>query len=167
MEEWDIYNENKEKTGKTVCRGDRLSDNEYHLVVNAWVINSKNEFLISQRAPTKSFPYKWECTGGSVLKGETSIEGAIRELKEELGLLVEPEGAFLIGSKNRHYDGCPDILDVWVFKSDISVEKLVLQEEEVCNAKWMSVQEIKELIKDEKFEVNALCDEVLKYGEKN
>ena len=163
MEQWDLYDENRNFIGKTVCRGEELADNEYHLVVNAWVVNSKNEFLISQRAPTKSYPYKWECTGGSVLKGESSIEGAVRELKEELGLIVDCSTGILIGSQKRYYAGCPDILDVWLFKSDVTIDELILQSEEVCNAKWATAEEIKEMISEDKFEANAYIDEVLQY----
>lgn len=35
MELWDVYNINKEKTGKKVKRGDDLNNDEYHIVVNA------------------------------------------------------------------------------------------------------------------------------------
>lgn len=167
MEQWDLYDENRNKIGKVVNRGDKLADNEYHIVVNAWVINSNNEFLISQRAPTKSFPYKWECTGGSILKDEASIEGAMRELKEELGLTVDASTGVLIGSKKRYYAGCPDILDVWLFKSDVNCDELILQEEEVCNVKWASTEEIKKLIEEGKFEANALLEEVFNYEKEN
>lgn len=166
MEEWDLYDENGNKTNKTVFRGEKLQDDEYHLVVNAWVMNEKHEFLISQRAPNKSFPYRWECTGGSVLKGESSIEGAMRELKEELGLEVNPEEAVLIGTKKRYYTGCPDILSVWLFKSEVAIDELTLQKEEVCNAMWASAEQIDQLIKEDKFEMNAYGEEVLAYGRK-
>ena len=85
MEKWDLYDKNRNKLNKIVDRGSVLSDDEYHLVVNGWVKNDKDEFLITQRAPHKSFPYMWECTGGSAVSGETSLEAVAREVKEELG----------------------------------------------------------------------------------
>ncbi len=33
----------------------------------------------------------WECVGGSVVKGEDSMQGAIREAKEEVGVELNPE----------------------------------------------------------------------------
>lgn len=164
MEEWDLYDENRKQLNKSVVRGEKLADNEYHLVVNAWVINSKKQFLISQRAPTKTYPYRWECTGGSVLKGENSLKGAMRELKEELGIQVDADSAILVGTTNRYYVGCPDILDVWLFRADVSLEELTLQKEEVCNVKWASAEEIEKLIQEDKFEANAFWKEVLEYG---
>ena len=80
MEVWDLYDENKNITGKYCIRGNEISDNLYHLVVHVWIKNSKGEYLISQRSENRpKFPLKWECVGGSVLKGETSLHGAIRE----------------------------------------------------------------------------------------
>lgn len=53
MEYWDLYDKDKNKLNKIVKRGDYLSDDEYHLVVNAWIMNDKNELLISQRSAKK------------------------------------------------------------------------------------------------------------------
>ena len=69
-EYWDIYNKNFEKINKRVKRGDKLEDDEYHLVINAWIVNSKGEFLITQRVATKPHPLMWECTGGSAIEGD-------------------------------------------------------------------------------------------------
>ena len=81
IEYWDLYDKNRNKLEKTVKRGDYLNDDEYHLVINAWIKNSKNEFLITQRSINKKHPLMWECTGGSALINETSIDAALREVK--------------------------------------------------------------------------------------
>ena len=74
MELWDIYDENRNKTGQIMERGKyRLEKGEYHIVVTGIILNSKNEILISQRAPNKTLPLQWECNGGSILAGETSL----------------------------------------------------------------------------------------------
>ena len=78
IEYWDLYDKHKKKIKKVVKRGDKLSNDEFHLVVNSWILNDEGEFLITQRASTKSHPLMWECTGGSVLKGEESLDAAIR-----------------------------------------------------------------------------------------
>lgn len=33
----------------------------------------------------------WECVGGSVIKGEDSLQGALREAKEEVGVDLLPK----------------------------------------------------------------------------
>ena len=162
MEYWDLYDKNRQKLNKVVKRGDYLKDDEYHLVVNVWLKNNQNEFLITQRSANKSFAFMWECTGGSALKGETSKEAAIREVKEELGIDVSKSKAKLIGSTLRYYEGCPDILDVWLFDSDAKIEDVKVQEEEVNDVMWASTKKIYELYKNNKFEANAFFEDVLK-----
>ncbi len=164
MEYWDLYNKNKEKINKIVQRGDKLRDDEYHLVVNVWLKNSKNEFLIAQRSANKSFPFSWECVGGSSLKGENSIDTAIREVKEELGIRLDKSDGKLVGTTLRYFPSCPDILDVWLFECNIPIEQVVIQEEEVCKAMWASINDINKLYEEKKFEANAFFKEVLKRG---
>ena len=102
---WDIYDGNKKKTGRTAERGVyEFKDGEYHLVVQAIILNTKNEVLISKRAPFKKFGGMWECNGGSALKGETSLEGILREVKEELGIkFSKTEAIFLKEVKREKY----------------------------------------------------------------
>ena len=95
MEKWDLYNAKREKSGITVCRGEIIPKGLYHLSVSAWIVNQQGQYLLSQRHPKKQYPLYWECTGGSVLSGETSLQGAIREVKEELGILLTPGASFL------------------------------------------------------------------------
>ena len=82
MEEiWDIYDENRNLTGKTIKRAEyinKIKENEYHLVVHIWIKNDNNEWLISKRTPNKHFPLLWECTGGSALAGEESLTADLR-----------------------------------------------------------------------------------------
>jgi isopentenyldiphosphate isomerase len=59
---WDLYNEERKKTG-TILRGTPIPKGQYHLVISAWIVNSKGEYLLSQRHPNKAYPYFWECTG--------------------------------------------------------------------------------------------------------
>lgn len=166
MERWDLYDKDRKILSKKVTRGETLCDNEYHLVINAWIKNKNNEFLITQRSENKSHPLMWECTGGSALAGETSKEAAIREIKEELGIEVDSSKGILIGSTRRYYKGCPDILDIWLFESDVSLEEIKIQEEEVCDYAWSSIEEIRNLLNQGKFEANAMFERVLNIVEK-
>ena len=70
-------------------------------------------------ADRPTFPLMWECVGGSVVKGEDSLTGAIRETQEEVGLALSPEDGRLIYSVvGRIINGVKftDILDVWLFE---------------------------------------------------
>ncbi len=161
VEYWDLYDKDKNKINKIVKRGDKLNDGEYHLVVNAWIKNDKNEFLITQRSPNKSHPLMWECTGGSALTGEDSITAAIREVKEELGIDVDRDSAKYIGSTLRYYPNRPDILDVWLFKSNVNIEEVKIQAEEVNDVMWANKEKIIELYQNGKFEANAYFEDII------
>ncbi len=80
---WDAYDMRGNKLGFDLYRDEPVPENIYHIVVEIYVITKNNRILITQRHPDKSYPLKWENTGGSILKGETPIQGAIRELYEE------------------------------------------------------------------------------------
>lgn len=149
MEEWDIVNEFRERTGKTWIRGEEMIVGDYHQVVHVWIMNSKGEFLIQQRQPWKvGWPNMWDCAAaGSVLIGETSEMGATREVSEELGIELQMEHAELLFTIkfSRGFD------DHWLVRQEIDVEQLNLQYEEVADARWATVDEIYELVESGEF----------------
>ena len=149
MEIWDLYDENKNITGKTMIRGEEIPDNYYHLVVHIWIKNNEGKYLISQRSESKkSNPLKWECQGGSVLLGESSIEAAIRETKEEVGIDLNNIKGNLVYTKTRkiiNNEKFNDIMDVWLFNYDGEVDLNKATTDEVCDYKWLTKDEIKKL----------------------
>ena len=139
---WDIYDINKQKIGKLAQRGEyEFKKGEYHIVVTAIIINSENKILISKRAESKkTHPLKWECNGGSVLAGETSVQGIIREIKEELGIeLLEKEAIFL--KDIRRDKTPPDFKEFWLFKKDMNIQDIKFTDGESTEAKWVTIDE--------------------------
>ena len=49
MELWDIYDENRTRTSKTMVRGEPIKDGDYHLVVHVCIFNSKGQMLIQKK----------------------------------------------------------------------------------------------------------------------
>ena len=140
-EYWDIYDENRKKTGKIVERGVyEFEPGEYHIVVTGIILNSKNEILITKRAEHKKFGLMWECNGGSVLAGETSLQGVIRELKEEVGVeFKKREAIFLKEVKGgKKY---PDFKDLWLFRRDVKKEEITFPDGEATDYKWVTIDE--------------------------
>ena len=140
-EYWDIYDKNRKKTGKIVERGVyEFEPGEYHIVVTGIILNSKNEILITKRAEHKKFGLMWECNGGSVLAGETSLQGVIRELKEEVGVeFKKREAIFLKEVKGgKKY---PDFKDLWLFRRDVKKEEITFPDGEATDYKWVTIDE--------------------------
>ena len=145
MELWDLYTENREPTGRIHVRGEVIPDGYYHLVVHVWIQNSKGEYLISQRAASRpTCPLMWECVGGSVLAGETSLEGALREAKEEVGLDLSPDSGRVILAKTL--SSYSDIVDVWLFRYDNDVSLRNATTDEVAQVQWMTPVQVRELL---------------------
>ena len=150
---WDIYDRDRNLTGRTIRRGEPMTEDEYHLVVSVWIRNAKGEWLLSRRAENKSHPLKWEPSGGSVLAGEDSLTGALREVREELGITLNPSSGKLFRSFRRDkicWEN-PGFLDIWVFDAQFPIEAVILQKEETCGAKWASEAEILRMIESGEF----------------
>ncbi len=145
---WDLYNEKREKTGCTLLKGALIPKGEYHLVISAWIVNSEGQYLLSQRHPNKIYPYFWECTGGSVLASEDSLHGALREVKEELGIELDAKSGKLIYQTRREQS--QDFYDVWLFHADIDIATISLQQTEVIKVKWVNREELFTLFRNGK-----------------
>lgn len=150
MEVWDLYTCDRVKTGETHVRGEALPKDRYHLVVHVWICNSKGEYLISRRAADRpSFPGMWECVGGSVLAGEDSLHGAMREAKEEVGAELAAGNGELVFTRTRgtiDSRAFQDILDVWRFRHDGEVDLTRATTAEVSEIQWMQPGEVLRLI---------------------
>ncbi|MDF2556545.1 MAG: hypothetical protein K0R71_373 [Bacillales bacterium] len=147
MEVWDVYDENRKLTGRTHIRGEEMQPGDFHLVVDIWIRNSKGQYLISKRHQEKPFGQLWECTGGSALVGDSSLDAAIREVKEELGISLAPENGKLL----RTVIVSDFFRDSWFFETEIDLSDLQLQTDEVIDAKWASYEEIRSMLEENKF----------------
>lgn len=135
---WDVYDENRNLTGRTHRRGDPLKPGDYHLVVHVWMMNSRGEFLLTKRAPNKGFPNMWETTGGSALAGDDSLKAALREVREETGLSLDSDKGIRVLSQRK--EDC--FRDVWLFRQDFNLEDVRLQPSETtaCRyARWKDI----------------------------
>ncbi len=130
---WDIYDENRALTGRVHERGKPLAEGDYHLVVHIWVRNTNGEFLITKREKDKiPFPDRWECTGGSALAGETSLDAALRETFEETGIdHTNAKKTCIISYRRGDWFG-----DVWLFEADIHLDDVILQTGETTDKRF-------------------------------
>ncbi len=126
---WDLYNENRELLGKDHIRGEQLPIDGYHLVVHVWIRNSKGEYLISQRSANRpTYPLMWECVGGSVVKGEDSLQGVQFERpKEEVGVDLLPENGQVVLYKDTKKIELMEkwLMILWMFGCLITMERLI------------------------------------------
>ena len=146
MEFNDVYDENRNLTGKVHRRGASWGPGEYGLVVCVWVYDGRGHFLLTRRAKGKSFAGTWENSGGAVQAGENSRQAIARELFEETGIHAEEDEFELLdtGSDgNTHYD-------YYCIKRDVQLSKIVLQPGETDDAQWATFEDVHRLIKEKK-----------------
>jgi len=146
MEMLDIYDSNGNKTGGQIVRGDKsvkLNADEHIAVAVIFIENSKGEFLIQKSSVEKGSEYG--TTGGHVDAGETPFEAIKREVKEELGINVDNEPiedlGFLLYDLPIRY--------MYYLNKDIDINDIKVQAEEVEFVKYMTIDEINEIIKSD------------------
>ncbi len=149
MEFWDIYDSNKQRTGRTMKRNDwHLKEGEYHLTVLGVVVRPDGRFLITQRVMTKAWaPGWWEVSGGAAQAGEDSADAVKREILEETGLDVTGcEGGYLFTyHRENPGEGNNYFADVYRFVKDFEESDVKLQETEALDFKLATAEEIRKL----------------------
>ena len=142
MELWDAYDKDFNLIpGITLKRdeADSIPDGVYHLVCHILVEHTDGTFLLMQRDICKTYPGMWEATaGGSALKGETAMEAAFRELREETGIVAES-----LKEIKRIVDGKKH--SVYVFYLCVTgcdKDSVVLQEGETIAYRWLGKSDI-------------------------
>lgn len=149
MELWDIYNANKERTGRTMKRNDwNMKEGEYHLTVLGVVQRTDGKFLITKRVMTKTWAAGWwEVSGGAAQAGENSLEAVRREVREETGLDVSNwDGGYEFTYRRDNPEEKDNyFVDVYRFVGDFNEEDLKLQEEETADYRIATKEEIKDL----------------------
>lgn len=152
MEFWDIYDEKKQKTGRTMKRNDWiLKDGEYHLTVLGVVARPDKKFLITKRVMTKSWaPGWWEVSGGGVQAGEESFDAVCREVFEETGLdVTKAEGGYQFTYKRENPgEGDNYFVDVYRFVMDFDESDISPQEAETDGFMLATKEEIEAFAKE-------------------
>lgn len=142
MELNDIYDRNRNRTGRLHRRGEPWHHGEYGLVVCVWVYDGNGKLLLTRRAPEKSFGGTWENSGGAAKAGETSRQAIVRELREETGISKsESDFEYLATTYDTNL-----FFDHYCVQASVPLEQIVLQPGETDAAKWVSFDTVHEII---------------------
>ena len=142
MELNDIYDENRNPTGRVHKRGTPWKPGEYGLVVCVWVYDGRGKLLLTRRAAGKSFAGTWENSGGAAKAGETSRQAIARELFEETGVRAEAhEFEFLYSDTEKN-----TIYDHYALKRRVRLKDIVLLPGETDGVQWASFGKVRWMI---------------------
>ena len=149
MELYDLYTADREKTGKTMERGEPTPPGYYRLIIHVCIFSEDGKMLIQQRQLSKKmWPDRWDVSvSGCAVSGDSSKSAAERETREELGLSVDlshmrPALTLYWG---RVFE------DIYVLTRSVDLASLQLQPEEVQAVRWASKDEILQMIDDGRF----------------
>lgn len=152
MEHFDLYDRNMNKLGKTMPRGGNNLPGEYHPVVHIWIRRNDGKYLIQQRNKKEDIiPYQWAITGGAVLSGETALEGAIRETKEEIGITFQPHQFQLLKRYFIEHEKSNYITYLYLIEEDVLLNDCKLDTVEVKDVAYKSMSEIQQMIAEGTF----------------
>jgi 8-oxo-dGTP pyrophosphatase MutT (NUDIX family) len=149
MEIWDAYKEDGSLAGCDLIRGEIIPDGLFHLVSEVIVRHTDGDFLVMQRDYNKKvYPGMFEATAsGGVVKGESTEECAIRELKEETGI----DGAnikFISKSVDPTTQG---IYYIYLCETDCDKKSIILQEGETIYYQWMGQDEFIRFVETDQY----------------
>lgn len=167
----DILDEQGNKTGESRPYLEVHEKGLTHSAVHVWIINDKNEILIQKRQSDRRFyPSHWDISAaGHVSAGQTSVEAAIRETKEELGLDIQESDLIFLGRVyesfatsqfiNKEFD------DIYIVKRNMEISDITLADGEVEAVKFVTKNEFKDWVdsKGEKMVPHEEYGKILEY----
>jgi len=126
-----------------------------HREVAIAVYNDQNKVLLQQRSMNKSNnPGAWKmAAAGHVGSGETPLDAINREVKEELGLTLNP--VYYKKVFNTHED--KEARFTWVYYALVKGEpNITLDPSEVMDYAWVEIDKLNEFAMDHNYDVKGL-----------
>ena len=168
-EYFDILDDNGNLTGRTKLRNEVHRDGDWHKAVHIWIINNNGDILLQRRCATKdSNPNMLDIScAGHLTAGDNSLDGAIRELKEELNLDVNKEDLMYIKTIKRSVKYTETFInnefdDLYILRTNKRIEDMKYQEDEISEIFYVPYKEFKQMVinhksdllrHDEEFEI--------------
>ena len=151
-----VLDENGIPTGELKTKKEIHELGLWHNAAHVWIYNSNGEILMQLRAKDKDiYPGFWDISvAGHTDSGETPIQSAVREMKEEIGLnpefgKLEPNGTYIISQliEGTNWQD-NEIGHVFFYGFNGDVDDLSMPDGEVEKLKFIPIDQFKKEVND-------------------
>ena len=101
------------------------------------ILREGERVLMIQRSKSVRVPLAWCFPGGAIEQGESQVEALVREMREELDLLVQPGKLLMTQTKHEGR------LVLYCWSAEIVGGVLAANPKEVAEARWMTPAEVR------------------------
>lgn len=140
---------------KTKLRSEVERDGDWHKSFHIWIVNKNLDILLQKRSPTKdSHPDMWDIScAGHLSAGDTSLEGALRELSEELGISIDEHELQFLGSLKKQSNYTVTFIDnefqdIYLLQMDLDTVTISFQKDEITAMQYVPLAEFKLMIEN-------------------
>ncbi len=151
MEYIDIFDENNNPIGEVKEKQQAHEEGDFHRTAHIWIINDKKELLLQKRSATKkTHPNCWDISGaGHIRARESVIDGAIRELKEELGVEAKDKDLQYIATiKSTKNPQNMEFGYVYLLRCNKKIEDYIFEDDEVSEVKYVYFEDLEKMVAD-------------------
>lgn len=154
MEYFDVCDEQGRPTGQTVPRDAAHREGIRHRTAHVWIVrrvDGRWQVLLQKRSANKdSFPGRYDTSSaGHIPAGDAPLESAVRELHEELGVVVAPEQLREAGWFDIRYEKAfhgrmfrdNEYCTVYVCDAPLDIADMTLQADEVERVDWFDLED--------------------------
>lgn len=154
----DILNVDGKPSGETCLKSEAHKKGIFHASTHIWIFDAQKNVLIQKRAADKdSFPNLWDISvAGHISAGETPITSALREIEEEIGLIITENQLHFIGTAKKRVQHHLNFIDnelhyIYVCEIDFDIKTLKIQKEEVAAIKTIPLKDLIQKVQEPDF----------------
>jgi isopentenyldiphosphate isomerase len=143
----DVLDEAGNKTGQTIGFDQGHIEGVLHAASHIWIYSPSGKILLQKRSmKVPNFPGAWDVSvAGHVDAGETPVDAAVREAREELGLDVNAKKLEYIANlkmETPYIKGKVQHREFWsIYFLELPEDtKLMMNPEEVDEFKWLDYE---------------------------
>jgi isopentenyldiphosphate isomerase len=156
MELIDILDAQGNKTGRVKPKSLVHRDGDWHRAVHVWLLTSSNQVLLQRRSRSKeNNPGKWDVSvAGHLSAGEGSVQAALRETREEIGLILQADDLryqFTVTQEQVLNNGTyidREFHDVYFVKQNVDVATLSFDDGEVDEVRPVGLRELRRWLEE-------------------